>query len=63
MKPFNPFKQRRQANVEVTIKTCPDCHGSGNVNEEGENLFCTKCGGSGEITEKRTSNPNSFPRK
>lgn len=63
MRPFNPFLQRRNTNIEVIVKTCPTCNGTGSIKEEGEESFCFKCGGSGEITEKKTkasTNPNNL---
>lgn len=66
MRPFNPFMQRRQHNVEVTLKTCTNCHGKGIINEDNDEILCSICGGSGEIIERRVStptNPNTKIRK
>lgn len=66
MRPFNPFLRKRQQNVEVTLKTCNSCHGTGAINEDGEEILCSDCDGSGEITEKKvikSTNPNIFPKK
>lgn len=58
MRPFNPFMQKRSQNIEVTLKPCPDCHGTGHIKDEDNNdeetSICLKCGGSGEIAEKKT---------
>jgi DnaJ-class molecular chaperone len=54
------------------LKTCSSCHGTGAINEDGEEILCSNCGGSGEVAEKKvvkSTNPNvhlrspHFPRK
>ena len=66
MRPFNPFLQRRRQNVEVILKKCKNCNGSGMFHEDGEEILCSVCSGSGEITEKKitnSTNPKTLPRK
>lgn len=59
-KPFNPFMQKRPSNIEVTLKPCPDCKGTGHIRDEDntdeETSICLRCGGSGEIVEKNMMN-------
>ena len=52
MRALNPFMQRRRTS-EVTLRTCPDCKGTGIDKESDEEAMCFKCGGSGEIIEKQ----------
>lgn len=67
MRPFNPFMQKRPQNVEVTLKPCPDCHGTGHIKDEDnsdeETSICLKCGGSGEIAEKKLTMNRAMPPK
>jgi len=44
----NPF-ERPPTQPEVAVRDCPECGGSGKVQQNGKSVACKRCNGTGQI--------------
>lgn len=49
--PLNPGDDAPAGTPGTGEDVCPICHGSGQVEQDGDNVSCANCGGTGIIIE------------